>query len=173
MTVEGAIKLRKSVRSYLPKPIENEKIEQLIEAARFAPSASNRQEWRFVVVVDERKRRLMVDAACGQDFVANASCIFICCAETDLHVMTCKQLSYPIDVAIAIDHITLRAVELGLGTCWIGAFYEDKVKEIANIPEEIKVVELLTIGYPVNTNLVQKRRLPLEDIYYTDEWGKR
>ena len=173
MTVKETIRIRKSVRSYLPKSIEDYKIQELLEAARLAPSASNRQEWRFVLVLDEKKRRLLADAACGQDFVAQAPCIFICCAETDQHVMTCGQLCYPIDVAIAIDHITLRAVELGLGTCWIGAFYENKVKGIVGIPDEIKVVELLTVGYPTDPKPVPKRRLAVEDIYYVDEWGKK
>lgn len=173
MTVEEAIRKRKSVRSYLPKPVEDEKIIQILEAARLAPSASNRQEWRFVVVKDEGKRKLLADAACGQDFVGEAPCIFICCAETDEHVMTCGQMCYPIDVAIAIDHITLRAVELGLGTCWIGAFHEDRVKHIANIPEEIRVVELLTVGYPTDPKAIPKRRLPLDSIYFIDEWGKK
>jgi len=173
MKVEEVIKLRKSVRKYLSRPVESEKIQMLLEAARLAPSASNRQEWRFVIVKDERKRKLMVDAACGQKFVGEAPYIFICCAKTDLHEMTCKQLCYPIDVAIAIDHITLRAVELGLGTCWIGAFHEDMVKEIANIPEKIRVVELLTVGYPANPNSIPKKRLSLEDIYYIDKWGGR
>ena len=173
MTVEEAIKFRESVRSYLPDPVEKEKIVQLLDAARLAPSASNRQEWRFVVVLDREKRQLLADAACGQDFVAEAPCVFICCAETDEHVMTCGQMCYPIDVAIAIDHITLRAVELGLGTCWIGAFYEDRVKKIVNIPDYIRVVELLTVGYPQNPDPVKKRRLSLEEIYYINEWGNR
>ncbi len=173
MTVEEAIRVRKSVRSYLDKPVEEEKILQLLEAARLAPSAKNMQEWRFIVVRDREKREKLAEIARGQWFVAEAPCVFICCAETDFHVMTCGQLCYPIDVAIAIDHITLRAVELGLGTCWIGAFYEDRVKELLNIPDEIRVVELLTVGYPKDPKPVLKSRLPLEYIYFNEEWGKR
>ena len=127
------IALRKSVRSYKPDPVPDELIRKLLEMARLAPSASNRQEWRFIAVTDEENRRLLADAACRQRFVAEAPVILVCCAEPDGHVMTCGQPSYPIDVAIAIDHITLCAVEEGLGTCWIGAFYEDEVKRILTI----------------------------------------
>jgi len=173
MTVFDAIQTRRSVRSYLDKPIENEKLIQLFEAAQLAPSASNRQEWRFIAVTDEEMRRRLADAARGQSFVYNAPCVIVCCADTDFHVMTCGQACYPIDVAIAIDHITLRAVELGLGTCWIGAFYEDEVKKIVNIPQEIKVVELLTLGYPKSQIGQQKNRLSLADIVFFNTWGEQ
>ncbi len=173
MTIEEAIKNRQSVRSYLGRPVEREKITDLLEVARIAPSAGNRQEWRFVVVTDEKKRKKLSKAATGQVFVGEAPCIFVCCADTDNHKMRCGQLCYPIDVAIAIDHITLRAVELGLGTCWIGAFHEDEVKKILNIPDTIRVVELLTLGYPKDKTTRKKNRYALTEIVFYEEWGKR
>ncbi len=171
MTVEDAIKNRYSVRSYSVKPVEEEKIKELLEAARLAPSAGNRQEWRFVVVTDEQARKELAGAAAGQMFVGKAPCVIACCADTDFHKMTCGQLTYPIDVAIAIDHITLRAVELGLGTCWIGAFYEEEVKKILNIPEKIKVVELITLGYPESVAQRPKKRLNPEQVVFYEKWG--
>ena len=164
------IALRKSVRSYKPDPVPDELIRKLLEMARLAPSASNRQEWRFIAVTDEENRRLLADAACRQRFVAEAPVILVCCAEPDGHVMTCGQPSYPIDVAIAIDHITLCAVEEGLGTCWIGAFYEDEVKKILNIPKHIRIVELLTLGYPKNPGRKIKDRLPFSEIVKFEKW---
>ena len=101
---------------------------RLLQAGRLAPSANNFQEWRFVVVRDREKRLQLAEAACRQSFVAEAPVVLACCAETNRHVMTCGQACYPIDVAIAVDHITLCAAAEGLGTCWIGAFYEDKVE---------------------------------------------
>lgn len=172
MTVEDAVKKRCSVRSYSGKPVEEEKIKELLEAARLAPSAGNRQEWRFVVVTDEHSRKELASAAAGQMFVGEAPCVIACCADTDFHKMTCGQLTYPIDVSIAIDHITLRAVELGLGTCWIGAFYEEEVKKILNIPEKIRVVELLTLGYPESVAQRPKKRLALEQVVFYEKWGK-
>jgi nitroreductase len=84
--------------------------------------------------------------------------------------MPCGQLSYPIDVAIAIDHITLCAVAEGLGTCWIGAFDEGRVRAILGIPSHIRVVGLLPIGYPVDPAPVPKRRLALEEIVRYEGW---
>jgi nitroreductase len=173
MTVEEAIRNRQSVRSYLSKPVEREKIMALLEAARIAPSAGNRQEWRFIVVTDDKTRKKMAKAAAGQVFVGEAPCVIACCADSDNHEMRCGQLCYPIDVAIAIDHITLRAAELGLGTCWIGAFHEDKVKKILNIPNTIRVVELLTLGYPQDKTIRKKNRHELKEIVFYEEWGKR
>ena len=84
--------------------------------------------------------------------------------------MMCGQPCYTIDVAIALDHISLVAVELGLGTCWIGAFDEDKVKEILGIPKEIRVVELMPLGYPSNPTQVEKNRLPTDIIVRYERW---
>ena len=173
MTVEDAIKTRYSVRSYSDRAIEAEKIHQVLEAARLAPSAGNRQEWRFVVVTDKNKRVQLAEAAAGQMFVSRAPCVIVCCAETDFHEMKCGQLTYPIDLAIAIDHMTLRAVELGLGTCWIGAFYEAEVKRVLNIPEAIKVVELLPIGYPADKGQPRKKRHDLNKIASYENWGEK
>jgi nitroreductase len=171
MNVEEAIRRRQSIRSYLDKPVEKDKITLLLEAARLAPSAANRQEGRFVVVTDPDIRRKLAKAAANQSFVAEAGCVIAACADTDNHEMRCGQLSYPIDLAIQIDHMTLLAVELGLGTCWIGAFYEDQVKQILGIPENIRVVELLTVGYPADTLLRPKARRSLDKIAHSDRWG--
>ena len=87
--------------------------------------------------------------------------------------MTCGQACYPIDVAIAIDHMTLKASEEGLGTCWVGAFHEDAVKEVLGIPREIKVVELLTLGYAVDETTAEKNRLPMDEVVAYDSWKKK
>ena len=170
MDVLDAVKSRKSVRSYLDKSIKKEKLIAVLEAGRLAPSASNRQEWRFVIVRDRETRRKLAEAADGQTFVGEAPVVIVACAETDGHIMKCGQPCYPIDVAIALDHITLAAVELGLGTCWIGAFDEKRVKEILGIPEEIHVVELMPLGYPSDPSVVKKKRLSLDTIVKYEHW---
>jgi len=170
MNVMEAIKTRKSVRAYLPTPVEDEKLNAVLEAARLAPSAANRQEWRFVIVREPGTRKELAAAAGGQGFLAEAPIIIVACAETDGHVMRCGQPSYPIDVAIALDHMSLAAVELGLGNCWIGLFDEKKVKEILHIPDKIRVVELMTLGYPSDPSLIAKDRLPLDRIVKYDHW---
>jgi nitroreductase len=170
MDVYEAIRTRKSVRAFLEKDVPEQVISRLLEAVRLAPSASNRQEWRFVVVRDPTTRVRLAEAANRQRFVGQAAVVLACCAETNNHVMPCGQLSYPIDLAIAIDHITLCAAAEGLGTCWIGAFDEEKVRAILGIPSRIRVVALLPVGYPVDPTPVEKRRLPLGAIVRYERW---
>lgn len=170
MDVYGAIATRKSVRSFQERDVAEDVISRLLGAVRLAPSASNRQEWRFVVVRNAATREKLAQAANGQRFVGEAPVVLVCCAETDGHVMACGQLCYPIDVAIAIDHLTLCAVAEGLGTCWIGAFDEAQVKDILGIPDEVRVVELLPIGYPKDLSPREKTRLPLNDIVKYERW---
>ena len=172
MDVMEAIKKRYSVRSYQDHAVETEKLDNILEAARLAPSASNRQEWRFIVVRNKDTRQRLMQAAKDQAFVGQAPVVIVACAKTDSHVMTCGQQCYPIDVAIAIEHMALKATEEGLGTCWIGAFYEDKVKEILGIPKDIRVVALLTLGYPVKLRPNPKDRLRLKEIVMYEGWSK-
>lgn len=170
MDVYETISRRKSVRSFRDREIPEEVISRLFGAARLAPSASNRQEWRFVAVRDPVMRKRLSRAARGQQHVAQAAMVVACCAETDGHVMTCGQACYPIDIAIAIDHLTLCAAAEELGTCWIGAFQENEVKEILGIPSRIRVVALLAVGYPEDPSPVQKDRLALEAIVKYERW---
>lgn len=170
MDVYDSIRIRKSVRSYLDRPVEKEKLDRVLNAARLAPSASNRQEWRFVVVSDPEKRRRLAEEAAGQRFIAEAPIVIAACAETDGKIMRCGQACYPIDVAIAIDHLTLAAVAEGLGTCWIGSFDPDTVRQILGIPEEIVVVELLPLGYPKDPESIAKSRLPVETVVRYEKW---
>lgn len=170
MSVLNAIKQRYSVRTYKDKAITEKDLNAILEAARLAPSAKNMQEWRFVVVKDKDTRLKLCEAAKGQKSVAQAPVVIACCATVTDYTMTCGQLAYPIDIAIAIDHMTLMAVELGIGSCWIGAFYEDQVKEILSIPENIRVVELLTLGYADSGKPTSKTRLSLSEIVMTEKW---
>ena len=170
MNVMEAIRKRHSIRSYEDKEVEEEKLNLILEAGRLAPSASNRQEWRYIVVRDKQTRQNLVEAAAGQAFVGEAPVVIACCAQTDGHIMRCGQPCYPIDVAISIDHMTLKAVEEGLGTCWIGAFNEAKAKEILGVPDEIRVVELLTLGYPTQVP-EGKTRKELSEIIKYERWS--
>ena len=173
MKVMEAIAERRSIRSFSSQPVEDEKLLRVLEAGRLAPSARNMQDWKFVVVKDPGLRQRLAEAARNQEFVGQAPVVIVACGTSD-YVMTCGQLTYPIDVAIAVDHMTLAAVEEGLGTCWIGAFYEDKVKEILEVPETIRVVALLPLGYPVEpaktAKAILKPRKPLEEIVVYDGW---
>ena len=170
MSVMEAIRTRKSVRLFLDQPVEQEKLEQLMEAARLAPSASNRQEWRFVIVREPGTRKLLSGIGASQAHVYMAPVVIVACADTDEHLMQCGQLCYPIDVAVALDHLSLAAVELGLGTCWVGAFDEGKVRQLLGIPAKIRVVALMPLGYPAVAAPVEKDRLQLDNIVKYEHW---
>ena len=170
MDIYTAIATRTSVRSYQDRDVPEETLTRLLEAARLAPSASNRQEWRFVVVRDPATRKRVAQASARQRFVGEAPAVLVCCAETDEHIMPCGLPCFPIDLAIAIDHITLCAAAEGLGTCWIGAFDEGQVKEILGIPPEIRVVAVLPLGYPQDPTPVEKSRLPIGRIVKYERW---
>ena len=172
MNVHEAIATRKSVRSWAQRAVEEEKLQRVLESTRLAPSAKNIQEWRFVVVTDEQLRGKLGEAARGQRFVGEAPVIIVACAETDRRVMHCGHLAFLVDVAIAIDHLTLAAVEEGLGTCWIGSFDPDAVRKALSIPPEIEVVQLIPLGYPKEPGAVQKKRLPLEETVHRERWSK-
>ena len=168
MNLMQAIRARRSIRDFQDRPVEEEKLSAVLEAGRLAPSARNMQDCRFIVVRDSATRMRLAKAARDQQFVGQAPVVIAACGTSDL-VMTCGQPAYAIDVAIAVDHMTLAAVELDLGTCWIGAFYEDKVKEILGVPKEIRVVALLPLGYPAEEPGPRPRKSPDEVIAW-EHW---
>jgi nitroreductase len=131
-------------------------LDKMLEAVRLAPSACNYQPWRFVVVRDEQKREALAHAARDQRFIAQAPVIIVGCGhpEKAYQQMGGKGNSVDIDVAIALDHLTLAAAEAGLGTVWIGAFDEDAVRRILDIPDGVKVVALTPLGYPAEPGML-------------------
>lgn len=159
---------RYSSRSYLNKKIEEDKLLQILEAARIAPSASNNQPWYFVVVKDS-ENIVKLSSCYKREWLKEAPVIIVACAD---HRMSWKR-SYDqkdhadIDVSIAIDHMTLAATDLGLATCWICHFEVEKCKSQLNIPEHIEPIALLPIAYPkdsVNLKRHNTQRKKLEEI---------
>lgn len=169
MVLLKQIQQRYSVRCYSPNKVEKEKLNTVLEAARLAPSAKNMQEWRFVVVQEAATIAKLQYAANNQPFVGEAPVLIACCATQTDYVMRCGQTAYPVDVAIAMEHMALQAVEEGLGTCWIGSFFEDQVKSILGIPDDIRVVELMTLGYPAGDSK-PANRLPMDKIVCYETW---
>jgi len=168
MALLELIKKRYSCRAYQDRPIEQDKLDTIFEAARLAPSAKNLQDWRLVVVTDKQTRDEIAVAANNQMFIANAGVVIAACSNSD-HVMRCGQAVGPIDIAIALEHIALQASELGLATCWIGSFYTDKVRAVLGIPDGIAVIELMALGYPADEQKVPKRE-PIDRILCYETW---
>lgn len=157
MEVFEAIKKRYSCRNYKGDPVPEEKLKKVLEAARLAPSAHNAQDWKFILVKDEKKREEIADAA-GQSFLAEAPLIIAAVALNLDYVMPCGVPAHPVDLAIAMEHIALTATEEDLATCWIGTFSQEKVKKVLNIPGEYKVVILMPLGFPADRPKVKIRK---------------
>ena len=170
MDVMKAILERRSIRDFQAKPIEKGKLERVLEAGRQAPSAGNGQPWRIVVVTEAATRKKLAQAANGQAFVGEAPAVIVGCAVKTDKVMSCGQRAYPIDVAICMTTMSLAAVGEGLGTCWIGAFKEDEVKKVLGIPAEVRVVELMPIGYPTSQPAA-RARVPMSDFAVFEKWA--
>ncbi|MBN1823066.1 MAG: nitroreductase family protein [Endomicrobiales bacterium] len=158
-TLDQLIGERRSVRKYLNKPVEREKIRQVIEAARFAPSACNKQPWRFVVIDDpELKGEFVGRGLAGGVAVPNkwaATAPVVIVAASELSLMThniaerIQGVEYHlIDLGIALEHLVLKAEDLGLGTCYIGWFDAKGIQKFLGLPASWKVECLVTLGYP-------------------------
>jgi len=165
MEVYEAMEKRYSVRDYTDQPVEKEKLERVLNAARIAPSAGNRQDWKFVVVTDTELRKEMA-AAADQKLLAKAPVVIAGVATNPERQMRCKVLSGTVDLAIAIDHIALAATAEGLGTCWIGSFDQDACCNLMEIPAGAKIIELLVLGYPADAPKEKSRKTMDEVICY-------
>ena len=150
MDIKEVIQKRYSCRSYKDTPVPEEKLKNILEAARLAPSAHNRQPYKFIVVKDKEKREKLAEAA-GQSFIAEAPIIIAGVSLDPEQIMSCGVPTYTVDLGIAMEHIALQACAEGLGTCWIGAFSQQKAKKILEIPKQCKIVTLMPIGYPADS----------------------
>jgi len=157
MALLDLIKHRKSVRDFLDRPVEREKIMMCLEAARLAPSACNSQPWKFIVVDDRQLKNKLCDVAFSGIYSINSFCkmapvIVVVISEKSKFLARVGGMFrgtkyYLIDIGIAGEHFILQAEDLGLGTCWIGWFNERAVKSILNIPQPKKIDILIALGY--------------------------
>ncbi|HZX20783.1 MAG TPA: nitroreductase family protein [Clostridia bacterium] len=168
MNVLSAIQGRRSIRKYSNKPVEDEKLLKILEAARLAPSARNQQNWKFIIVRDSKIRKELTEAI-GQPFVGEAPIILVCCGTEPESIMKCGQPRYTVDLSIATAYMILEAYEQGLGTCWLGSFDEGMVKKVLDIPANVRVVAITPLGYPTEVP-PQKSRKSLEDIISCNKW---
>jgi nitroreductase len=175
MTFNKLMHKRQSVRKYLDKPVEREKIEMLAEAVQFAPSACNSQPWRLIIV-DEPELKDKIAKATYNDvisfnrFALQAPVIAVMVIEKAKLIAqiggSIKNQEYPqYDIGIAGAHFCLQAADLGLGTCMLGWFNEKKIKNLLNIPSGKKIGLLITLGYPPEDYKMRKKiRKPLNEI---------
>ncbi len=169
MDVYEAMEKRYSVRSYQDREVEQEVLERVLNAGRIAPSATNAQDWKFVVAQSGELIAALAKAA-DQPFLAEAPVIVAAVATNPDRLMHCGVASGPVDCAIALDHMTLAAVAEGLGTCWIGHFDQDACCELLGVPPTGRIIELLALGYPADSPK-QKSRKPLGEVVSYDAFA--
>ncbi len=165
MNFEELIKTRYSVRDYQNKKIDRPIIEQIVNAGRLAPSAANKQPSHFVAIDDDTLVK-KIHNAYTRDWFKTAPCILIIYGD---HNASWKRASdgkdhCDVDVAIAIDHITLMATNLGLGTCWICNFDAKVVNQIISKPDNLEPIALLSLGYPAQDSIPEKKRKELKEV---------
>jgi len=145
-----AIKSVKSVSKFKPDPVPEQKVQAIMNAARFAHSAENLQPWKFIVVSDEDAKRKLAGACTNSKHMADAPLVVVACARLDEAVAMVGGYmnSYPVDLGMALANVTVAATSEGLGTSWIFAFNEEKVRTLLNIPADVHVVGLTPMGVP-------------------------
>lgn len=160
---------RRSIRAYVPEALERSVLDRILEAGRRAPSAKNRQAWRFVVVTNRETRIKLQDACFGQEYVGDAAAVFALCTTNVDYKMPNDQYSHPVDVGIASAFMMLQAEHEGLGCCPVTTFNEPDVKSILSIPYRMRVVVLLTVGKPGESPELTER-LPRERVVGYEHW---
>ncbi|MDR3200399.1 MAG: nitroreductase family protein [Spirochaetales bacterium] len=168
------IKNRRSIRRFTEQGIGPDSLERILEAGRLAPSAKNRQPWRFIVIQEAEKRRIFEQASFGQEHVGKAPVIIACCSTNTEYRMPNGQLSYPIDISFAAAQMVFQAAHEGLGTCVITTFDETLLLETLTVPFSMRVVLLLLVGHPAEAEAEDdsafQDRLPLERITSYEHW---
>lgn len=167
------IKTRRSIRKYKNIKVDLEKINLILEAGRWAPSSGNLQNWYFIVVQDKKKINKIAEY-CMQPWISTAPLVIVVCSDTERVVDWYGERGrfYSIqNIAAAVQNMLLQAHSIGLGSCWIGAFNEEKIKELLKIPKNIEVHAIITLGYPDESP--ESERKPLEDIVFFEEWGSK
>jgi nitroreductase len=187
MDLFEAIRTRRSVRKYTSQPVEDDKLEAVLEAVRLAPSWANMQCWRMVVVKDGAVKEKISDLSYVESFfapkgykanpskkaLAEAPVVIVLCAEPQQSGSLWGQSYYLVDVGIAAENLMLAARAQGLGTVFVGVYDEVKVKGILNIPATVRIVGMFPIGYPAGEQKDGPPRKTMQEICYRGQWGEQ
>jgi len=166
------IEYRASVRKFKPDPIDSKVLERVLDAARLAPSAANRQPWKFILVRDKETRERLAELCWRQQFIAEAPVVIVACALESEGSIGGTLPSSILDTAIAVTHLMLAAAVEKLGTCWIGAFESGPVRELLEIPDNIAIAAVMPLGYPAADNTQAKSRKPLDQIVCKEKFSE-
>jgi nitroreductase len=170
LDVFEAIKKRRSIRAYADEKVSDNDVERLIEAARWAPSAGNIQPWEFVIVKDMETKRKLSDATLNQTFIEKAPVVIVVCADLNRssrgYGSRGENLYSIQDTAAATENILLAAQELGLATCWVGAFWENEVAKVVKAPRNLRPVAIVPVGHPAERPVAPPKRSINEIVHY-------
>ncbi len=186
MDIFEAIRTRRSIRRFIDRPVEEEKIKAILEAIRMSPSWANLQCWRFIVVKDPTTREKISELSYVESFfvpkgykvnpskkgLAEAPVVIVACADPSQSGVLWEQHYYMTDMGIAAQNLMLAARGLGLGTVFVGVFDEEKLRNLLNIPSNIRIVGLFPIGYPQEEKKEGPSRKPLNEIAFFEKWGE-
>jgi len=180
MEFRQVVETRHSVRTYLKKAVEDEKLQYVLDCARLAPSFRNGQCWRFVVVRDPELRKKVATTSLLNRWMYSVPIILVACADPSESGNRNGIDYFGVDVGIAFEHVVLAAADVGLGTCWMAAFNEEQVRDTLGIPRNIRVVALSPLGYPAKRSSLfgktisvvarSKHRRPLDQTVHYDRW---
>ena len=161
-------KLRRSIRGFKNKDVTKEQLMKLIDAAQSAPSGGNCQPWHFYIIKDKKVQAEIKEKSCRQDWILTAPAFIVVCTESERSSERYGERGrdlYSIqDTAAAIQNILLCAVSMGLGTCWCGAFDEEKLSEVLNLQKDFRPIAIIPVGYPSNDSYPPQNRRPIEEI---------
>lgn len=172
MELSEAIKNRRSIRQFQDKEVEQEKLDQLLEAAILAPSAKNYQSWEFIIVKDPEKIKKLSVSSTGTCRFEGVPIIIVVCSDMNRVAGSTEERKdrFSIqDCAAATQNILLTAHSLGLGTCWVGSYAPDPVKKELNIPEHVRILTLIPLGYPAETPTAPERNA-LDAVVHEDSF---
>lgn len=175
------IEMRRSIRKYIDKQVENEKITEILESARLAPSGNNTQPWHYIVVKSGDIKRKVMEASHNQEWMLTAPVFIVCVADVRCRIK--KDIEIYLDdnspqdevkriirdISISSGYMLLQANNLGLGVCWVAEFTQEEIRPVLNIPSDKYVVGVITVGYPNETPKARPRK-KLEDIVHYEYW---
>jgi len=163
------LRTRRSVRKYKTTPVDPAALDRLLDAARTAPSAANRQPWHFIVVADASARQAL-GKTYPRDWFGSAPVLIVVCAEPAAAWVRRDGKNYAdVDISIAFEHLVLAAAAEGLGTCWIGAFDPAGVRRVLGLPDGIEPVAMTPVGYPDDAPRPTSRK-SMAEVVRRDRW---
>jgi len=173
MNLFDAIKNRRSIREFKSDPVPETLLKEVLEAAQWAPSAGNCQARDFIVVKNQKIKRRLCEAAFEQDFIEEAHVDIVVCANEKrsaaVYGRRGKNLYCILDAAAAVQNILLAVHGLGLGACWVGAYNDEEAAQALSLPEHVKPIAIIPIGYPAEKPS-PPRRIPLENLTFKEHY---